>query len=103
HEPETTEHYPRSLHDALPIFGAKPVTAVGAAQAGKTHGRGRHQLPRDSIQLQLVKARGESPAVHLHRLADVLPLQGALAGALERSEEHTSELQSRENLVCRLL
>src|SRR5690606_41416413 len=25
------------------------------------------------------------------------------AGALERSEEHTSELQSRENLVCRLL
>src|SRR5690606_41943759 len=34
---------------------------------------------------------------------------GAVAGdpgdffALERSEEHTSELQSRENLVCRLL
>src|SRR5690606_41927754 len=24
-------------------------------------------------------------------------------GALDRSEEHTSELQSRENLVCRLL
>src|SRR5690606_40704364 len=27
----------------------------------------------------------------------------ALNTALERSEEHTSELQSRENLVCRLL
>src|SRR5690606_41937449 len=26
-----------------------------------------------------------------------------LQGWLERSEEHTSELQSRENLVCRLL
>src|SRR5690606_41712791 len=26
-----------------------------------------------------------------------------LGGAVERSEEHTSELQSRENLVCRLL
>src|SRR5690606_42004277 len=25
------------------------------------------------------------------------------AGSLTRSEEHTSELQSRENLVCRLL
>src|SRR5690606_39476853 len=24
-------------------------------------------------------------------------------GAIDRSEEHTSELQSRENLVCRLL
>src|SRR5207302_4403389 len=32
-------------------------------------------------------------------------LLGALRGAavVERSEEHTSELQSRENLVCRLL
>src|SRR5690606_40800778 len=27
----------------------------------------------------------------------------ALLGVGERSEEHTSELQSRENLVCRLL
>src|SRR5690606_40916953 len=27
----------------------------------------------------------------------------AYAEALERSEEHTSELQSRDNLVCRLL
>src|SRR5690606_40715378 len=27
----------------------------------------------------------------------------AQAGLIERSEEHTSELQSRENLVCRLL
>src|SRR2546430_3972202 len=26
-----------------------------------------------------------------------------LAGAAERSEEHTSELQSQSNLVCRLL
>src|SRR5690606_39975005 len=25
------------------------------------------------------------------------------SGAMDRSEEHTSELQSRENLVCRLL
>src|SRR5690606_41223217 len=30
--------------------------------------------------------------------ADRLPL-----GKVDRSEEHTSELQSRENLVCRLL
>src|SRR3712207_8322023 len=28
---------------------------------------------------------------------------GAGAGALRRSEEHTSELQSRQYLVCRLL
>src|SRR5438270_7856839 len=35
------------------------------------------------------------------RLAD-LALDGAL-GRQERSEEHTSELQSQSNLVCRLL
>src|SRR5690606_39515776 len=29
--------------------------------------------------------------------------KGNLTGAVGRSEEHTSELQSRENLVCRLL
>src|SRR5690606_41756765 len=31
------------------------------------------------------------------------PEDGAAASGLVRSEEHTSELQSRENLVCRLL
>src|SRR5690606_39809014 len=37
-------------------------------------------------------------------LEDVAPTVGArLIRAEDRSEEHTSELQSRENLVCRLL
>src|SRR5690606_41441938 len=31
------------------------------------------------------------------------PLHGRLVVQFHRSEEHTSELQSRENLVCRLL
>src|SRR2546427_2870423 len=47
-----------------------------------------------------------------HHRADRVPLLAALAllpaaqelrGAGERSEEHTSELQSQSNLVCRLL
>src|SRR5690606_41426290 len=33
----------------------------------------------------------------------VLRIEVTKAQILERSEEHTSELQSRENLVCRLL
>src|SRR3712207_6866402 len=36
-------------------------------------------------------------------LGDVLRHRGALADGLVRSEEHTSELQSRQYLVCRLL
>src|SRR5438874_7322789 len=35
--------------------------------------------------------------------APVLPLDGARGGEDDRSEEHTSELQSRRDLVCRLL
>src|SRR5690606_40325861 len=34
---------------------------------------------------------------------ELMPMPLTYAHALVRSEEHTSELQSRENLVCRLL
>src|SRR2546430_7379251 len=39
------------------------------------------------------------PELHLRRYAPVRQRRGAV----ERSEEHTSELQSQSNLVCRLL
>src|SRR2546427_4713404 len=45
-----------------------------------------------------------SPAVHQHRQAlGAQPLASARRARLLRSEEHTSELQSQSNLVCRLL
>src|SRR5690606_39954515 len=34
---------------------------------------------------------------------NAIGITGSDGGLLKRSEEHTSELQSRENLVCRLL
>src|SRR5690242_21389680 len=62
-----------SLHDALPIFGQL------GAQPGARGARGRRR-----------RSRRSHPAVRP-------------AGAGRRSEEHTSELQSHVNLVCRLL
>src|SRR5690606_40820452 len=47
----------------------------------------------------VVPAEVRSPGDRAHLLDDVLPD----VGEVHRSEEHTSELQSRENLVCRLL
>src|SRR5436309_4628485 len=46
------------------------------------------------LEHQQVRAVGKRQPERLHRHADL---------HLLRSEEHTSELQSRENLVCRLL
>src|SRR5690606_41817712 len=49
----------------------------------------------------------EDPAVSTDGRAVALrwarPADETLLAAFNRSEEHTSELQSRENLVCRLL
>src|SRR5690349_24021382 len=65
-----------SLHDALPI-----CCKIPAANRLGREGRGA-EVFNDSMEWE----RG-----------------CILAGALGRSEEHTSELQSRRDLVCRLL
>src|SRR5690606_40820560 len=82
-----------SLHDALPIFAA-PFAAWLV----------RH-LPARVLG---VAAGGLIVLTNSRTLADSLGAPGVLVAAIAehpggRSEEHTSELQSRENLVCRLL
>src|SRR2546430_8261755 len=52
--------------------------------------------------LQSLKQRAPDPVYYLHGEEDVLKDE-AVRALLERSEEHTSELQSQSNLVCRLL
>src|SRR5690606_39490684 len=81
----TSGFYTLSLHDALPIY---PQAGAGGEQvAGERGGLGDDvfAVVEDEQQLLVGERGGEPP----HE-----------AG---RSEEHTSELQSRENLVCRLL
>src|SRR5258708_37593596 len=88
----TTEIYTLSLHDALPILHHRsPHTlAMVALAAGRDH----DVLP----SVELVGGRRPVARKRQHRLPD------QLAGLLvERSEEHTSELQSPDHLVCRLL
>src|SRR3712207_8424791 len=76
----TTEIYTLSLHDALPIF--------------------RDEVVVDAVDL----VRARRPGVVGHD--DVARRRGRqLSQSAQdgRSEEHTSELQSRQYLVCRLL
>src|SRR2546430_17652438 len=73
----TTEIYTLSLHDALPILGVLDALVAQRVVLGHDDD-GRRQVAELGHQRRAV------------RLA-------------ARSEEHTSELQSQSNLVCRLL
>src|SRR6266511_3492853 len=57
--------------------------------------------PRSTLFPYTTLFRSRRAAAHLRRFRPRGPTQRQLERA--RSEEHTSELQSRENLVCRLL
>src|SRR5438093_1974800 len=85
-DPATTEIYTLSLHDALPISFAlsqkffKDPSAVGKREP-----------------LVILVRKDPAPGIEdHHRLRAGFDLG-------VRSEEHTSELQSLTNLVCRLL
>src|SRR3712207_6959187 len=78
----TTEIYTLSLHDALPICPPGAVHLRGLTLPGLVNGHS-HAFHR--------ALRGRT-----HRT-------GGTFWTWRRSEEHTSELQSRQYLVCRLL
>src|SRR5437867_9425535 len=83
HDPPPTEIYTLSLHDALPILGARLL---------------RQWLLQPLCDPGLIRERQDAIGV----LVAVPETRSRLRAAL-RSEEHTSELQSPYDLVCRLL
>src|SRR5690606_40990617 len=94
--PATPDIYTLSLHDALPIL--LHVLAQNIfIQAD--HGAIAEQVLRPLFFL-LSGLLEHVVALPIKLLRDLGELGIVLA---RRSEEHTSELQSRENLVCRLL
>src|SRR5262249_62424520 len=80
-----TEIYTLSLHDALPICGKRHQSLIAASAVTKSSQRN---------QWKSVLTRQFGPQVSIVQLATDFHW---------RSEEHTSELQSLTNLVCRLL
>src|SRR3712207_6975558 len=85
----TTEIYTLSLHDALPICEARRIGGDGGRRARPLpHRRQERPLPQPAL--------GRAAAARRRR-ARRHPRPAP------RSEEHTSELQSRQYLVCRLL
>src|SRR5207302_10837595 len=90
--PPTTETYTLSLHDALPILPQRQHS-IETQAVDRLCDAGLLDLPRDGAQAE---------GVERNRSRGAQKSQVEQAG-VARSEEHTSELQSRENLVCRLL
>src|SRR3712207_8362474 len=87
----TTEIYTLSLHDALPIL-RRPLGRPRRLQ---------HQDERDLLRHgPVLRARDPERPRADRRPAGGHPAHEPHSG---RSEEHTSELQSRQYLVCRLL
>src|SRR5690606_40386324 len=102
HHTTINEFYTLSLHDALPIL----QTLVDNGTI--TDALDFNALVENNIvsknSLVKILGRGELKAklkVTAHKFTATA--KAAIEAAGGRSEEHTSELQSRENLVCRLL
>src|SRR5260370_34513247 len=85
----TTEIYTLSLHDALPIFAASTWCRSSSIVSW---------LAR--VSAAGLRTRSRPPWSWAAESCTLLMLMTA---ETKRSEEHTSELQSHLNLVCRLL
>src|SRR5690606_40936803 len=86
--------YTLSLHDALPFYTPCVWTAAWSRFPTSPSSWPRTASPHDGSGYEQLAGR-----VH-HRYHRGPARRGIRH---PRSEEHTSELQSRENLVCRLL
>src|SRR3712207_7228484 len=77
-----------------------PYTTLFRSLVGVVVARGGTGVPHRPQEVRPSKRQVAGPEVQQHVVGEPLP---ALADRFVRSEEHTSELQSRQYLVCRLL
>src|SRR5690606_41377938 len=99
----TTDIYTLSLHDALPILLIEDIDKEISLTANENTLFHLYNLVQERGGSLLLTARS-APAAWDVDLADLRSRLGTIAVAHirepdDRSEEHTSELQSRENLV----
>src|SRR5207253_11322789 len=94
----------RHLHPRPPTL-LFPYTTLFRSRAHARPRRARHDggAAAGPVPLARLPVRGP-PRAHEQDAGGHLPRTGPVRGELRpRSEEHTSELQSRGHLVCRLL
>src|SRR5207249_9197069 len=95
--PAPSSVYTLSLHDALPIWCCVDRTDSEDVALRE------EVLDLDPVPVRVGEDRTARECQRQHPSARVHRDLPALANHADRSEEHTSELQSRFDLVCRLL
>src|SRR5690606_40826765 len=96
-----TDMYTLSLHDALPIWELVQYSTTD--DAGTFYVTLSFSIRKDREGVEVAAVRYDQTTDSWTVDGVNLDLLGEDDDTAQRSEEHTSELQSRENLVCRLL
>src|SRR5688572_4956002 len=102
---------PAVLITCLLVFSASPVLAQDTTSASGSRSVASGEklklkgvvTRRDADTFVVRDMNGVDTVVRLDDRTSVKTKGGFLRGGTNRSEEHTSELQSQSNLVCRLL
>src|SRR5207249_5517346 len=98
HHPTTTPSSPLSLHDALPISLLSPD-----GEARRVLGVATDITERKRAEEALRRSEASYRGLVEHAAYGIYRATTDGKFLMVRSEEHTSELQSRFDLVCRLL
>src|SRR5690606_40764838 len=100
---------PRTASGEIYTISYTPLfRSVAGPRIDRLHDLRDHALLVQEVLAEMLLGRfGEAAALvvgrHSNRVPGGTSLSGTHSATAPRSEEHTSELQSRENLVCRLL
>src|SRR5699024_11959177 len=101
--PLITHQCPLSLHDALPISsrGSKETTWCSSQPSGCSGSRRTTTEPFEHTTNPCLRSRA-CTTLRAPGRARPVEITRWCPSSASRSEEHTSELQSRFDLVCRL-
>src|SRR5262249_59177729 len=95
--------YTLSLHDALPISFLILVSTPAPVSPSSLVRNGALSRPTPWWWVMVPPASSQRSAAAAHASRYLVSASWSSAPPIRRSEEHTSELQSLTNLVCRLL
>src|SRR5690606_42093752 len=101
HDQAPTQYYTLSLHDALPIYRNSTSEDISDFNKGNVKARQRMIAQYAVGGMHNLLVVGTDHAAEA--ITGFFTKYGDGGADLLRSEEHTSELQSREKIVCRLL